>query len=238
VNVLSADLHIHSCLSPCADRAMVPSAVIAVAAERGLDMIAICDHNSAENAAPFRRVGEAAGIVVIDGMEIMSREEVHLLALFPDDASAAAMQDEVHAHLPGENDPEFFGEQWIVDDEDRLVGESPRLLIGATEFTLDEIVDRVHRHGGLVIASHIERPSYSLLGQLGFVPPDLDLDGLETCADAETAGADLPFVRSSDAHRLDEIGTGRTEFLLEEGTLAEIALALKAEGGRRIVRTR
>jgi len=204
-----------------------------------LDIIAICDHNSAENAAPFRRVGEAAGLVVIGGMEITSREEVHLLALFPDETSAAAMQDEVYAHLPGENDSEFFGEQWVVDDGDRVVAENPRLLIGATELTLNEIVDRVHEHGGIVIASHIERPSYSLLSQLGFVPRDLNLDAVETCTEAVTSCvADLPMVRSSDAHRLHEIGDRYTEFLLQEGTLEEIAFALKGEGGRRIVRTR
>lgn len=218
---------------------MVPSAVVSAAKERGLDMIAICDHNSAENAAPFRRVGEAAGLVVIDGMEITSREEVHLLALFPDEATATAMQDEVYAHLPGENDSEFFGEQWVVDDRDQVVAENGRLLIGATELTLREIVDRVHGNGGIVIAAHVERPSYSLLGQLGFVPRDLNLDAVETCSEAiAVRDAALPIVRSSDAHRLDEIGDRCTEFLLEEGTLEEIAFALKGEGGRRIVRTR
>ena len=239
MNVLNGDLHIHTCLSPCADRTMLPSAVVSAAKERGLDIIAICDHNLAENAAPFRRVGEAAGLVVIGGMEITSREEVHLLALFPDDESAAAMQDEVYAHLRGENDSEYFGEQWVVDDDDRVVAENPRLLIGATELTLNEIADRVHEHGGIVIASHIERPSYSLLSQLGFVPRDLSLDAAETCSEAAApCVADLPMVRSSDAHRLREIGDRYTEFLLEEGTLEEIALALKGEGGRRIVRTR
>jgi PHP family Zn ribbon phosphoesterase len=239
VKVLNADLHIHTCLSPCAERTMLPSAVVSAARKRGLNMIAICDHNSAENAAPFRRVGEAAELIVIGGMEITSREEVHLLALFPDDESAAEMQDEVYAHLPGKNDSELFGKQWVVNDDDRIVAENPRLLIGATELTLNEIADRVHEHGGIVIASHVERPSFSLLSQLGFIPNDLPLDGLETCEDVRTDwGSELAVIRSSDAHRLHEIGNRYTEFLLEEGTLEEIAFALKGERGRRIVRTR
>lgn len=218
---------------------MQPSTVVAVARNRGLDVIAICDHNSAENAATVRVVGAAAGLAVIGGMEITSREEVHLLALLPDDRALAAVQDVVYAHLSGENDPQVFGEQWVVDDCDRVLAENPRLLIGATDLSLGDVVDLVHEHSGIAIASHVERPSFSLISQLGFIPENLGLDALETCTDgAESWTADLPVIRSSDAHRPSEIGSGMTRFLVEEGTLGEIALALRSEAGRRMVMER
>ena len=238
MRVLRADLHIHTCLSPCADRSMRPVNVVAMARRQGLDVIAICDHNSAENAAATQSVAEVAGIAVIGGMEITSREEVHLLALLPDDGALTATQTIVYAHLPGENAPEIFGAQWVVDDQDRLVAENPRLLIGATDLSLGEVVDLVHGHGGLAIASHVDRPSFSLLSQLGFVPDDLALDGIEVCAaGVEDPACGLAVIRSSDAHRPEEIGCETTGFLVENGSLAEIALALRGEGGRRVVRT-
>jgi PHP family Zn ribbon phosphoesterase len=236
VKVLRGDLHIHTCLSPCAEETMVPSTIVKEARSRELDVIAICDHNTSENAPSVKSAAAATGLAVIEGMEITSKEEVHVLALFADDAGMLAVQDEVYSHLEGENDPEFFGEQWVVDDHDRVLGENPRLLIGATDLSLGDIVDLVHEHSGIVIASHVERPSFSLLSQLGFIPDDLPLDGLETCADVRTDwGSELAVIRSSDAHRPSEIGRHATRFLVENGTMREIALALKGARGRGIL---
>ena len=215
---------------------MSPNAVIAEARRKGLDVIGICDHNATENVAATSAVGMKLGVTVMGGMEITSREEVHVLGLFPVAEGLQAAQEEVYAHLQGENDPEFFGQQLIMDDHDRVIAENDRLLIGSTDLTLGETVDLVHRHSGIAIASHIDRPSFSLISQLGFVPMDLELDGVEVCsADAELSTGDLPVVRSSDAHTLDDIGVRRTQLLVEDATAAEVALAVRGVGGRRIL---
>ena len=236
MRALHADLHIHSCLSPCADREMSPSTVVRWARRKGLELIALCDHNSAENVGAASRAGGPVGLAVIGGMEITSREEVHVLGLFEEDRPLQAVQGVVYDHLPGENDPDAFGEQLVMDEWDNVIARNRRLLIGATDLTLAEIVRTVHAFGGIAIASHVDRPSFSVLSQLGFIPRDLELDGVEVVATRPPeVPQDLPVISSSDAHRPEEIGARQTCFLVEEATAKEIGMALKRIGGRRIL---
>ena len=215
---------------------MSPSAVARQARARGRDLIAVCYHNSAENVEAVSRAAEKVNLAVIGGMEITSREEVHVLGLFDDDGRLSAAQSVVYDHLPGENDPDTFGEQTVMDVEDNVIGNNPRLLIGATDLTLEEVVRTVHAFDGLAIASHVDRPSFSVLSQLGFIPEGLGLDGVEVCAGpAPSLPADLPVIRSSDAHRPDDIGARHTCFLIERPTKSEIGMALKRVGGRRVL---
>ncbi len=236
MRVFHADLHIHTCLSPCAERQMSPSNIAQLAKERKLDVIAICDHNCAENVPATRRAAEKVGLTVIGGMEITTQEEVHVLGLFADDSSLAAVQDLVHNHLPGENEPEIFGEQLIMDEEDNVIGRSRRLLIGATDLPLDEVVGTIHNFGGIAIASHVDRPSFSVTSQLGFIPAGLGLDGIEVSSwSALPAPGELPVICSSDAHRSEEVGTRWTRFLMKAPTVPEIGMALKRINDRRIL---
>jgi PHP family Zn ribbon phosphoesterase len=238
-----ADLHIHSCLSPCSDWEMSPKKIVQKSLEKHLDMIAICDHNTAENVPAVLREGQRQGVVVLPGMEICSREEVHLVTLFKEVADSLDMQQYVFEHLPGQNRPEVFGHQVIADEHDQVLGENPRLLIGATLLSLAEIVKKVHQLGGICISSHVDRPSYSLIGQLGFIPPDLHLDAVEIShrltiaqARAQIPGiADYPCVTSSDAHFLQDIGKVWTEFVLAAPAVQEIQMALAGLDGRRIL---
>ena len=142
-----ADLHIHSCLSPCGDWDMSPRRIIQKSLEGGLDLIAICDHNTVENAGVAMREGEKQGVPVLPGMEVCSKEEVHILAIFQDLDPARKMQSYVYANLPGENKPEVFGCQVIANENDEVLGENPRLLIGATRLGLYDIVKKTHRIG-------------------------------------------------------------------------------------------
>ncbi len=240
MRVFKADLHIHSCLSPCADVQMSPKRIVDRSCEKGLDIIAVCDHNSAENGEAAVAAANHRDLRVLPGLEICSREEVHILALFEDLEQAKAMQMFVYAHLMERNDPEFFGKQWIVNEVDEVMGENDKLLIGATQLDVGAIVDRVHSIGGLSIASHIDRLAFGIIGQLGFIPPDLPLDGVEISRRMHLQQAretilgieGLSCVTSSDAHYLHDIGTAYTLFEMEEPTLGEIALALKNENGR------
>ena len=233
----------HSCLSPCSDWAMSPKKIIQKSREVGLDLIALCDHNSAENAGAAMREGNKQGLPVLPGLEICSREEVHILALFEALDPALEMQAYVYANLPGENNSEVFGFQVIANEEDEVMGENPRLLIGATRLGLHDIVEKTHVLGGISIASHVDRPAYGIINQLGFIPEDLNLDGLEVSSRIKLAEAaqtipgigNYSCVTASDAHYPNDIGKAFTVFQLAGPTLAEIRLALAKKDGRRIL---
>jgi predicted metal-dependent phosphoesterase TrpH len=235
-----ADLHIHTCLSPCAEVRMSPKAVAEKAAERGIDIIGICDHNSAENAAAALRAARRVGVTAIAGMEVTTREEVHVVALFPSVVDAMVFQGVVYARLEGENDEDAFGLQVIANEDDEVLGFCERLLIGASTLSIEDAVARIHKLGGLAIASHIDREAFGIIGQLGFVPPDLPLDGLEMSARADAKRIeearrqypDLAIVQSSDAHSPDEVGSAWTEFDLPSPGFARLAEALAKQGGR------
>jgi PHP family Zn ribbon phosphoesterase len=222
---------------------MSPKKIVAKSLDRQLDLIAICDHNTAENAAATIREGTRQGIAVLPGMEICSREEVHLVTLFNKIEDALKMQELLYEHLPGENQSEIFGHQIVADELDHVLGENPRLLIGAVQLSLFDIVKQAHRLGAICISSHVDRPSYSLIGQLGFIPEDLHLDAVEVsfrvpldAALSRVPGIEnYPCVTASDAHFLSDIGKAFTEFILAAPTLEEIRMALAGIEGRKIL---
>jgi len=237
------DLHIHSCLSPCGELEMSPKAIVEKSLEKGLDLIAVSDHNSAENVGAVIRAGRQRGLAVLASLEISSKEEVHSLAVFDREEQALQMQTLIYRHMRGTNRPDLFGDQVVVNEFDEVEGFNDRLLIGAVQLDLQEIVKAVHRLGGLSIASHVDRPSFSILSQLGFFPDDVELDGVEVSrhttpekARAEISGLErFTVVTFSDAHFPDDIGKPYTCFLLESPSVAEIRLALREEDGRKVV---
>ncbi len=236
-----ADLHVHTCLSPCADLTMSPKRIIERAREVKVDIIGICDHNSAENVRAARNAGLAKKVTVLAGMEVTTVEEVHVVCLFGKTEAVLKLQDMVYESLtPGENREEIFGEQIVANECDEVEGFNKRLLIGATGITLKNLVNEVHRLGGVAIASHIDREANSLIGQLGYIPEDLELDALEISARISRSRAvekfpgieKFPVISSSDAHFLEDIGSRVTVFSLKEPTFHEIGKALRGSGGR------
>lgn len=240
------DLHVHTCLSACGMPVMIPPKIVAAAKLQGVDGIGITDHNSAANVEAVTAAAKAAGggFTVFGGMEITTQEEIHLLALFPDGEALYRLQDLVESRLYGRNNPDFFGEQYIVDAEGYVTGTSSLLLAGATGLSIDEAVDAVHEHGGIAVAAHIDRMSFSIVSQLGFIPPTLPLDGVEISkpAPVETGGRSagaietrrLPVIASSDAHTPEMIGAAASVVCCKELSFGELKAAFAGEGGRSI----
>lgn len=239
-----ADLHIHSCLSPCGELTMSPRGIVGRAREAGLDIIAVSDHNAAENAGAAIRAAGGTGLTVLPGMEIVSAEEVHILAVFGTMNEVRPVLEAVHRNLPdGGPKKTYVRDQVLVNEADEVTGFHPFFLMGATRLTAYDVVDLIHAHGGLAVAAHYDRGSFSVISQLGFIPPDLKFDALEVFSPAGAAETGLPsipppgypLVRFSDAHRPEEIGSRRTGFLLASPTLGEIRKALAGLDGRRIL---
>lgn len=237
---IKADLHIHSCLSPCGDLAMLPNAIVRQAKMRKLDIIGICDHNTAENVAAVKKAGEKEGLCVLAGMEIASREEVHVLGIFDDNASLKRTQDTVYENLLGQNDIKVFGEQVVVNENDQPVNIVDKLLIGATSLSIDKVVGLIRGLGGIVIASHVDREQFSIISQLGFISDNLSFDALELSPNyapekfGEYKSYGFPLVAFSDAHILQDIGKKFTRFWLEDCSFSEVKMAFGGIDGRRV----
>lgn len=242
--VFRADLHIHTILSPCGDLSMSPDAIIEKALERNLQIIGITDHNSTLQAPLIAQLAEEKGLAVFCGAEITTREETHCLAYMPDLNSLACLQDYIERHLLKiPNNIDKFGYQLVVDRNEVIVQEYPWLLISAIDQSIDQIAEFVHSYGGLFIPAHVTRPMYSLVSQLGFIPPGLKADALELSkhtSDIEFTNGfgrknKLPVIRSSDAHFVADIGQNYSEFEMEAPSFDEFRKVLKAIGGRRII---
>jgi len=203
------DLHIHSALSPCGDEDMTPNNIVNMAYIKGLDIIAITDHNSCKNARAVMKAGKGV-IKVVPGMEVTTSEEVHTLCLFPDIESAEDMGEFVRMHMTGvKNQPEIFGRQLIMNAEDEIVGEEEELLVNAVNLDIYEVSDATKKRGGLFIPAHIDKSSYSVTANLGFLPPDLYVDGLEITerglAEYKEKYPEYGVITDSDAHYLENI---------------------------------
>jgi PHP family Zn ribbon phosphoesterase len=222
---------------------MSPRRIVKQAKLKELDIIGICDHNSAENVAYAKKAGREEKLKVIGGMEVTSREEVHILALFDGNNDLFELANLVYENLPGTNDEKYFGQQIVVNGDDEVLGFNKRLLIGATMLPLQQIVNRIHSLDGLAIASHVDRQSFSIIGQLGFIPSGLELDALEVSPKSSLKKADLkfeggddfPLVTFSDAHTLGDIGKSYTTLLMEEANVQELRKALSGKAGRKIM---
>ncbi len=229
------DLHIHSCLSPCADLEMAPAAIVAQACLAGLGGIAVVDHNSARNAPAMAECCAAAGLACLFGLEVATIEDVHLLTLFDRVEQAAAMTDLVYAALPRRvNQPEVFGDQPIVNAQGEIDELEWRLLSAPTRLSLAEVGAAVRDCGGLLVASHVDRPTFSFFSQLGVLSGDEGFDAMELSAHSQAADwrartGRLPLVRSSDAHYLHQIGRVWSEAELPALTVAGLRAALQAD---------
>lgn len=233
MRTLAADLHIHSCLSPCADMLMTPNNIVNMARLKGLEAIAVCDHNSARNLPACKKVADAAGLLLIPGIEAETREEVHVLCYLPTLEAACALGELIYAHLPARaNLPDFFGEQAVMDENDDIVAYEERLLIQSTDLSIGALSALCRDLGGVPVPAHINRTSNSVLYNLGFIPEDVAFTSVEVCRTLPMPpGMDLGryhVLASSDAHDLSAILERESFLSLGEATV-EAMLAYLAQ---------
>lgn len=201
------DLHVHSCLSPCGDEQSTPGNLAGMLKLAGLDAVALTDHNSCLNCRPFLRHARNYGLVALPGMELTTSEEVHVVCLFADIDAAEAFSRVVRKSLPDiPNMPEIFGAQVIRGEDDEVAGFEDRLLISATGIGIYSAAALAEAHGGVAFPAHIDRPSFSLLANLGMWDDAMGFSFYERTARADPAALPpKPFLINSDAHRLEDI---------------------------------
>lgn len=238
-----AELHVHTLLSPCAEVEMIPPFIVQAALEQGINLIAITDHNASANVRAVQKAAEGSGLTVLPGMELQTREEVHMLCLFDTVEQLEHWQATVDITMPALNNrPDFFGDQFVVDENGDYLRTETRLLLTSANLSLHEAVEGVRALGGMVIPAHVNRNTFSLLTNLGLVPTDVLFDALEISRHLSPAEAALkfpqlrgyPLIQNGDVHRLDEF-LGRNVFHIEAPTIAELKLALAQQQGRSMV---
>lgn len=223
------DLHLHSCLSPCGDDDMTPANLAAMCALAGLDIAALTDHNSTRNCPAFCEAAARNGLLAVPGMELTTREEVHVVCLFPDLSAAEAFCAYVYARLPGyANNRALFGPQIVMDAQDGVLDEETRPLAAAADIGLYEVAGLIARYGGIAYPAHIDRPSFSVLSNLGVWDPGMGFSLAElshNCPAGLTKRPDLTglrFVTASDAHMLEQVRTAAQIMDIPEKTIASV----------------
>ncbi|MDR1786355.1 MAG: PHP domain-containing protein [Spirochaetaceae bacterium] len=219
--VITADLHLHSCLSPCASLEMSPRVIARRLKEKGVTLGALTDHNSALNCPAFKTACLREGVVPLFGLEAQSSEEVHILCLFPRLETALAFGDEVYASLLRvRNVPARLGDQVIVNDRDEITGEVENYLVVASAYDVYALARRTRALGGLAIPAHADRPAFSLMSQLGTIP-DGPWDAVEMTGSPPWGPSfpPRPVTRSSDAHYPEHIARRVTVLDTGDGPL-------------------
>jgi len=240
VKTYRADLHVHTVLSPCAQVEMIPPLIVREALNLGIQLIAITDHNTTKNIAAVQKAAANTDLTVLPGMELQTQEEVHVLCLFDTLDQAQAFQKEIDLALPEiPNKPEFFGEQFVVDETGDFIENEDRLLITSARLTLRQASEKVDHLGGLFIPAHVNRKTFGLIENLGLVPEDISILALEISRHTTPERAVVeypqirgyPLIQNGDVHGLDEF-LGSNEYRLEQPTITELRLAIEGKKKR------
>jgi PHP family Zn ribbon phosphoesterase len=229
--LFAIDLHIHSALSPCCDDDMTPNNIVNMSKLKGLDIIAITDHNTTGNLLSVIECGKKAGLLVIPGIEVETREEIHCITLFPSIESAYKIDEIIKSRFNGlKNREDIFGAQLFFDSEDNVIGKEENMLISAVDISINELNDITKKFGGVMIPAHVDRDSYSVLTNLGGVPDELKLKFLELSVSISEIEfikthpelSPYKFIQSSDAHHLWDIRERECFIELEKCDSAEL----------------
>ncbi len=240
LSLFRSDLHVHTVLSPCAEIEMIPPLIVEEALSKGIQLIAITDHNASYNVAAVIKASENSGLTILPGMELQTKEEVHVLCLFDTLNQLEKLQEIVNKHLPPlKNKEDYFGYQLVVDESGNLIRTEEQLLLTSTDFSIDKIWEIVEELNGMIIPAHVNRKANGLIEILGFVPEEIPIIALEVSRHITPENAKkqfpqintYPVIQNGDVHRLSEF-LGSTYFSMKEPTIQEIKLALQGKEGR------
>lgn len=215
---------------------MTPGNIVGMAAIKGLDVIAVTDHNSCRNCPAAMAIGEQYGVMVIPGMEINTSEEVHAVCLFPDIEKALAFDAYVYEKLMKfPNNEEIFGKQQICDEDDICIGTEPNLLINSADISFDDLWELTESYGGVMFPAHVEKSANSLIANLGFVPPDSkfktaelkDLKKLHKVRRTNPYLDNCRIISNSDAHYLEHIHEPELTIPVREKSIQAVLNYLK-----------
>lgn len=197
------DFHIHSCLSPCGDEDSTPNNIVNMALVKGLNVIALSDHNTGKNCPAAMAVGKKNGLVVLPAMELTTAEDVHVLCLFEKYEDLAAWEAYIQkTRLRVKNRPEIFGRQLIMNENDEIVGEEEDLLIVSSGIPIERVAGLVHGFGGIAVPAHVDKAANSVIAVLGAFDYGLGFRLVECAHETDVA---LPRIVDSDAHYLWDI---------------------------------
>lgn len=229
---LAVDLHIHSGLSPCADISMTPNNIVNMARLKELDVIAITDHNSTKNLRTTWEVARETDIIFVPGVELTTKEEVHVVCLFDSLEKAECFQKILDKNIISiKNRADVFGQQHIYNIDDEIVDEYELMLMNATELSLENAIMEVKELNGVLIPAHIDRNSFSILSNLGFISAELEISTVEISSNCNYHELEKnhPYLKkyrkivNSDAHVLGDI-LERTSFIEVEKRNAKSVL--------------
>ena len=217
------DLHIHSCLSPCADNDNTPNNIAGMASLSGLNIVALTDHNTCKNCPAFFKAAEKYGIIPIAGMELTPSEDIHVVCLFETLSEALKFDDKLQEYRVFiKNRPDIFGEQPIVDGDDEVIGYEENLLPNATSLSVEDVPELVNSFGGICYPAHIDRDANGIIAVLGTFPPTPFFsafeirDGKNTDSYTKKFGLEKKHrIISSDAHYLTDIRDAESFFELD-----------------------
>lgn len=234
----AVDLHIHSTLSPCGDEDMTPNNIVNMALLKGIDIVSVTDHNTALNLPAVSEAAIKNGIMLLPGIEVQTREEIHMLCYFKKVNTAVDFGSQIYNKLPDvKNNEEVFGRQLVMDSQDKVISTCERLLLSSAGISLKQLTDMVSEWGGVCIPAHVDRNSYSIISNLGFIPDNLSIRTVEISRSINEDSALKKFpllrnfrmIKSSDAHYLWDISERENFISISELTLTNVLDYLRGE---------
>jgi len=245
MRLVRADLHVHTVLSPCGGLDMGAPDLVARALDLGIDVLAVTDHNTSRNAPAVQKAAEGKSLLVLAGLEVQSSEDIHAVTLFGAPEEALDFEAWLWEGFPKTlNRQDLFGPQILIDHENQILGEEPILLVQGARHGIDAIVREARQRGGICFLSHIDREAFSYPAILGPIPSDYPVDALELTCRITTEKVrpfraehpNLPLLRNSDAHSLDQMDPNcSTVFRVEEASFLELKLAIVGKAGRAVM---